>query len=277
MVEAPHVAVVPRSGRGGAAGLVAAGRRRPGRMAAAVLILLALAAPRPADAGGLNIAWNDCPPDGGVSHTTLSCSPAGTAVSLFGSFELFSEFADLVSLDVRLSILTDTATLPDFWRFDSPTSSGCNPGIVFGDELPASCAGLTSPWGTFPPGAEASTAFTYGIDTSGLPRGAFHGQIYRSVTDPFHVPADTEMFAFRLDFYFDYAVESGGPCEGCQAVGYVHFRDAWVGGAGGSGYGLSGPGRGTDCIAMNGAFPRYGCYTAVAQNRTWGAVKALYR
>jgi len=261
----------PNAGRDRARGAAVRGMR-------AALFATLLLTPATGHAG-LDLAWNQCAGSGGVSDVTLACGAAGTPVSLYCTVSSYVGIPDLVAMEINFDIWSDSGTLPTFWQLDSPISPGaCNAGYVFSDALGSGqCPGTANPWGSSPPGSEAEAILGFSPFAGGqLNRGRFVAMMFRPVGNPTAIAGGAQTFAFRLDFYSDPAVESGGACAGCSTPAVFVLRDAVLYGSTGSAYVITDPGILSNCATV-GSGGSVGCFTRAVQNRTWGALKAIYR
>lgn len=93
-------------------------------------------------------------------------------------------------------------------------------------------------------------------------------------TSIINVAANTDYFVFKIDFYADLATESSGPCAGCSDQAAIVFNRL----------GLLAPASPTNedeelltaaCATWNGGTSI--CGVTPTQNKTWGALKSLYR
>jgi hypothetical protein len=243
------------------------------RLVLSVTILAFTAAP--VSAAGLSLTWDACATDAGAtSDKSFDCAnPAGVA-RLYGVFNSPANAA-MLAFDFSIDIGIDAATLPDFWHFQTPiTPTGCNDGVALRDNRPFAVCTAVNPWGT--DGDGASTNVGYGPESGGPNRARFVGNVYRTST--FNVVAGTNYYGMHFEIPFEKASEAGGACAGCTATAAIVWNSGLIGtpSAGGAeDIWISGAGIASFCATANGATSL--CGATPARNKTWGALKSLYR
>ena len=234
-------------------------------------VMLLLATPS-ALAGGVNLTWGTgCWQDNPASLLTFACDTNVGSASLTASFAVDrSTYA--FDLGGKLDLQSDTPQLPDWWQFASPPS--CRAGslsasFAFG-EAPGGCrvlwpgqAQVTYFWvtaaypGPYPPVSSQSRA-RFEVDIRPIPQGS-----------PMTLLASTEYYAFTMTF--DFTRTAGlGNCTGCGVPVTIVLNDLWI-----FPYHLTTPLENA-CLRWqaDGVTP---CSATPIRNRTWGALKSLYR
>lgn len=244
-----------------------------------VVLLTISAIPAPARAQGeLQLAWNVCKSTGGVSDVSFPCGGGdGTPkATLIGTFDHAPHQPQLVAMDGQVDLYTESA-LPDFLKFATMAEpTNCNPGIQLGDERPVSCTNAGSLCGSVPPGSECDVVFGVLTQASTPSLNPNRARMLFSVfrTSTIDAAANTEYFVFKIDFFADMAVESGGTCSGCNAgASFVFDRLGLLAPyvPGNTDYELYNP----DCAQWNSGTSV--CYVVPTRNTTWGALKSMYR
>lgn len=250
-----------------------------------VLALLLLTFARPGAASSLHLSWNACLDDGGVENITFPCNQPGTPVVLYASFEL-SQPAEVLALNFRLNFFVDDVTMPPFWDFQTPYSSGgCNPGLAVLSDSPNACPSAIAPL------SGGNVVYSYviidGYVAPGAPNpaspteGRIVGTLYQDLTTPIDLAAGQTYFAYALEFYPDAAIEAGGSCAGCSTPvnllqpnlerSVLRSRVTFDLAAGGT-YSIY-PDH--TCVTANGGFGV--CLPTPTRRSTWGLLKSLYR
>lgn len=250
-----------------------------------VLALLLLVCARPGAASSLHLTWTRCYEDGGVEDVTFPCDRPGTPVILYATFDL-NQPTEVLALNFRIDFFVDDTTVPPFWRFQTPLSSGgCNPGLAVLSEAPDACPSAIAPF------AGGTTLHSFVVlaptvapgspNPSTPPEARIVGALFRDLTRGIPLAAGTTYFAYGLVFYSDAAIEAGGSCAGCGArVNLLQpqqeravIRSRLI---------LDLNGGGTDtiypaatCITANGGFGV--CMPTPTRHTTWGLLKSLYR
>lgn len=221
-----------------------------------------------------NIASNTCWGAGGTNSASFACnSNSGSNIfyiSVVGPLSL----PQLTQVNVGFYVQVQPAVLPPWWLVQT---SGCRAGAAFVDFAPGNMDGACPDiWGGIPPDVIVTVQNGVGapsrlrvLGSALIPDGA--------VTDV-EADANTELNVCRL--VLTHAKSAGtGSCPGCNvaacfAIGYVELMES--GGLGGADVY---PGAtGNWWVNWNGGFPSGTCQFATpVRNRTWGAVKSLYR
>lgn len=238
---------------------------------ATTFALLALSA-TVAAAGSVNLYWNDCVGNGGVTNKTFACATnAGNNVAA-GSFILTQPMADFVSVEIVLDLEVEAVTLvPDWWTF-SPIPGACRGGaisITFDFSVfPNINLACTDPFGRVAQGGLANYTVT-----GNRARIIGVGAIATENAQP--LAAGTEYYGFRLAFN-NSKTTGAGSCAGCSSpVAIVLNTCRAVGLAAGS-LEDNFSAATSQCITWQGA-GQATCLATPVQNRTWGQVKSLYR
>jgi len=233
------------------------------------LLLLASA---PVAAAGIELQWDNCPPNG-LLDVSLDCTNPDAVRSFYAAITSDVTIPEFVAADIFIDFHVDSPGLRDFWKFDTLISDGCNPGILLDDTFdPLVCSGLGNLWGDDPYGSKGDVALGYVPHYGGDPTGGrLVASIFRASIDPILLSAGQPYFLFRVALKSEYSSEAGGSCDGCcEAVAFtlkqVNLQGLDVRPI------LTTPGPAGNVVTVTPS----GCVTPV-QNKTWGQLKALYR
>jgi len=237
-----------------------------------IVATLLLAAP-PAFAG-LDLTWDGCNNGTGAQTVTLDCANPSAVSALVGGFQVPAAVDSFYLVDIVLDFQTEAASLPAFWQFDGCDAGGISlslarPGI--------GCTDLVNPWGAGGVDGEVTRAFQTGVH--GIKRGRMVVTIFLQPNAPIHLDAGTNYFAFRILFSTTFATEAGGSCAGCTSPVVVVWNSAAftsIAAASPPPLVVTTSGLVGQCARANSAtLPT--CDATPTLNRTWGALKALYR
>jgi hypothetical protein len=232
-----------------------------------VILLSALTA-TVASAAGLSVNWgNACWGDAPRTNLDWACdSDHYTGVRMTCSFKAPTTKSTLVAVDLYMEGMTETATVPDWWKLGS---GDCRSGLV---SLSADASVLSGPdcrsvW----QGLSGGGIGLYSWDTNRM-----HINAVWALADPVEAPAETEVFAAQFVIATGKTVGTG--CPGCEIpavwvldhilVGYLDDALSTV---------LDSPyDGGNQCLSwQSSSLPRG--KLAPTRNTTWGQIKSLYR
>lgn len=244
------------------------------------LALLTLLAP-PARAAGVNLAWNDCGTFGACNQS-FACDTNGPGVfTLVGSFVPPPGLSALIGEEIVLDLISQSATLPDWWQLKNVGSCRMTALSASADFTggPVACADY---WAGQAQGGVAA----YRVGTAIGP--SYPPNMVRVVM-AFAIPAITdgsldeysEYYSFRLNIAKAKTVGTGA-CAGCDVpLGFYFTRLKLVQPVGVGDYYIDQPVSSAFAAWQNGWFYSYdvgySCPPVPARNKTWGALKSLYR
>lgn len=218
---------------------------------------------------GIILRVGDCAAGSNVQSVVNDCSlNTGNALDLVVSCVVPMQFDNFVAAMSVIDVQTASATLPDWWRMDA---GGCRAGAftVEGDAaVSPSCPTI---WDSF------SGMISAGYEQIGV-LGSNNGRfvVATAIPAPGTLPGDgtTEYGVARIRIQ---RVHSTGPgaCAGCDVHGQVTLREVQFQNT-------------TNTGTMHITVPAHedpanlvvtydGQYPTPTANRTWGAIKALYR
>ena len=229
----------------------------------------------PAAAAGINVSWNACTPDGGAQNKTFACDTNSGSNSLFGSFALASDMANVIGIEARVDITAQADSLPAWWRFQGPNAcraalsasfvfesdpnSNCTD--TFGSQATGAVAAVHTYWTTPPvPGGNPATA-------QALLVAAVPGSMAQDLT------AGIEYYGFRLILSAIKTIGSGS-CSGCSTPVCITLSEIKVVASDNSTQVLS------DALIATTATWQSAeqCPGALApQNVTWGQIRSILR
>ena len=225
----------------------------------------------PATAAGLSLTWTACATHAGArADVAFDCATPGGGHDLFGVFTT-PIAGSLVTLDFSIDLQVGAASLPSFWNWAVPP---CDEGVFLTVTPPAAAVcSVASPWFV---GEPSEASLTFRRVTGASNRGRLVG--HRWSADPQTIGENASYFAFQLTFLTALATESGGSCAGCASPAAIVWNSAVMSVSHGTHIeivSLTGPGVAGNCATANGGTSL--CAATPARNRTWGALKSLYR
>lgn len=237
-------------------------------LAAALLVIGASSAMAQS---GLNLFWGGCS-DGGASALTFNCaSNSGTAGTLVGTVVLPGAMPTFTGLTAVVDVAVDAPSLPAWWLTNTGECRANAIAISFDPNNNASNC-FTDAWGGTNP--TAVSAIQPGIHGPNWVR--VNGAAALAAGSEISLPADgTEYYVFRVTI--SRAKSTGtGSCAGCNVGACIVLNEIK----------LSQPLGIGDRTVTNPATSNFAVWQGglaqcpiptPAQNRTWGAVKNLYR
>jgi hypothetical protein len=248
---------------------------------AIALIILALAAAAPlataqTTPAGINLyafagaTGSACDVSGLNAALTSACSNVGTAMKLYSTVSIPRALVALAACGQTMDVYTENgATLPDWWKLDAcrggktiatmnGSVTGCTGGTIWDPNV-----------GTGPISVEAYTP-----DGSGL-TGSMRMQMGAAVAAPFDVTPD----------YLGYELGVGslqinnGPatCTGCDIGACIVLREVTLNEDGTANF----PHMSNAIVSVTATWQTVpaglACHDVPTKNKTWGAIKALYR
>ena len=243
------------------------------RLPSQLLTLLLLAAfAGPAAAAGVNLSWDACTPDGGVQNKTFACNANSGGNSLFASFALASDMANVIGIEAKVDITAQADSLPAWWRFEGPNA--CRGGLSAAFGFDSENSNCTDTFQSLATGAVAAvhTYWTTPQVPGGNPATAqalLIAAVPASMAQ--NLTAGTEYFGFRLILSSIKTVGSGS-CDGCSTPVCMTLSQVKVVASDNSAQVLADP-----LVASTATWQSAGqCPGAfTAQNVTWGQVRCL--
>jgi len=175
----------------------------------------------------------------------------------------------LATINAVLDLQTSGATLPDWWQFK-------NSGTCRQTALSASADFATGPDGCPDPwnGAANAGIAQYQVGFGGPNRARILAAALSMFGDCFVIPAGTEQMAFKL-ILSNVSTVGAGSCGGCADGACIVLNSMYLAQCNGPNFNLTMP-LSRNFVTWQGGIPDCPAATP-AQNRTWGALKTLYR
>lgn len=258
-------------------------------------LLLAVAAPAAFAANELYIRWDNCYGDGGVYNKAFACDVNTGVDYLVASYRLDQALDSVTGLEAGVSVASVSTTLPSWWEYKNAGSCRAT-SLSLVVSPPATASNCLDPWG----GNAAGGIGQYQTNSSPIPPGTNSALIRLVVAvppqDTFSVPANREVFAFRLGISHTRTVGSPS-CAGCDVpvcLGFSYGKLTRPVGAGDVFLsGVNTPANGSRATWQpGGAASSIGGGCAIGHvctgwvtceaatpvpDRTWGSIKSLYR
>ena len=225
-------------------------------------------------AQGVNLYLNDCGAGSSVHTVTNACtSNSGIAFVAYGSCVVprVTKQAFIGTMNV-IDIQTSAATIPDWWRADDCRATGF--ALVTDATLGGSCPTI---WDRVPPAGNNIFALPF---VGGSARVRFLLGVVLYSYDAYDLVGDgtTELSVFKWIVLNQKSVGAGA-CGGCSTGACIVLNDVQIQGL----YDhtvadfidITNP-LGSNSITYNTGAPVCAGSTPT-QNRTWGALKSLYR
>jgi len=236
----------------------------------AFLLLAVLSGP--ATAAGVNLSWDACTADGGVQNKTFACNTNSGSNSLFASFALASDMANVIGIEAKVDITAQADSLPAWWRFQGPNA--CRGGLSAAFGFDSENSNCTDTFQSLATGAVAAvhTYWTTPQVPGGNPATA-QALLVAAVPPSLaqDLTAGTEYFGFRLILYSTKTVGSGA-CAGCSTPVCITLSQIKVVASDNSAQVL------TDALVASTATWQSAdeCSGALAEhNVTWGQIRSL--
>lgn len=229
---------------------------------------LALGAPPAFAQGGINLFWDDCSV-AGLRLRTFACNTnTGPAFTMVFSVIPSVEMPQFVAADLRIDALVQAATLPPWWQ---AATGQCRAGAISASFDPNTFPNLDCPdiWGG------ALPLFAQQIEPGYL-ANAFRIRAAGALAAPSPITAamlGTELNVCTVSILRSHSTGADA-CAGCLAgVCFVGTQCVLQQPAGVGDYYVTTPATNN---FIDFQISTYECYTPT-RNRTWGAVKGLYR
>jgi hypothetical protein len=235
------------------------------------LLLAVLSGPATA-AGVQSLMGPPATADGGVQNKTFACNTNSGSNSLFASFALASDMANVIGIEAKVDITAQADSLPAWWRFQGPNA--CRGGLSAAFGFDSENSNCTDTFQSLATGAVAAvhTYWTTPQVPGGNPATA-QALLVAAVPPSLaqDLTAGTEYFGFRLILYSTKTVGSGA-CAGCSTPVCITLSQIKVVASDNSAQVL------TDALVASTATWQSAdeCSGALAEhNVTWGQIRSL--
>lgn len=236
------------------------------RFATALFVLGIIFCPSSAHGVGVNLYWGGCTGDGGAILETFACNSNLGDHTLYASFVPDKDLPDLIALEAVVDLCTMSDPFPDWWQLGPQACRGSalSASADFTVDPAISC---TDPWG-----GSASTLFSYHADSAPWNRARITVMVV--LLTPTSVVAGTEYYGFKVQISNAKTVGADA-CGGCSTQACIVLNQVNLVTADQQAHALFMPEM--NYTAAWQAMRLFCPYPVPVQNRTWGAVKGLYR
>lgn len=241
------------------------------KIATLTAAMLALSATFAFAAGGLNLHFGGCSVDVGASSSaTFACNTNAGSEVLYASVVLPASMPLFLGTSALIDVTVESPTLPDWWQTAAGQCRANAISMSFDPSLLATDCGDI--WGGTPNlSVFQLQQYLHGPNMVRLNGGAAvpAGQEIALVAD-----GTTELNVARVSISHSKTTGTGA-CAGCEVGACIVLQECYLQQpAGNPLYRLTTPI--SNVVTFNGASPLCAGATPT-QNRTWGAVKGLYR
>lgn len=242
------------------------------RIAVAVLLLSAVFAPV-ARAAGAYVAWDECRGGGGASARTFACDTNSGSDAIWVSFVPPAGITQLTGITATLEIaVAPLEVMPDWWSFKN-TGACRQTSLGVGYDFVGVSSACADRWGGQAAGGIGGYSNPF-LSYAFRSRCTVVVAVPPSAYGP--VDANTEYNAFRLAI--DHARTVGaGSCAGCEqavcvvATSFQLYQPVEV-----EPVPVEAVTAPVSFVTWQSVIPECPAYVPV-RNRTWGAIKTLYR
>jgi hypothetical protein len=251
--------------------------RKPRLLTTAILALLVLASAPGAGARALTtpaltLAWSDCLESGGGATTVaFGCAANTVTFTLQPAFTLAAAVDSVVAIEGVVDVLSQSGTLPSWWELQP---GGCRGSALVALEPVGS--GCSDPWAGN--GVSAIQAYRVSPETSAPDRAriVFTASVLPSQKVALQpgIPYTGPALALGTQ-----TTVGTNACSGCSATACLVFNSVTlkrVPGATGADIVISDPASTANWAYWQGT-TGLDCAVVPVRNRTWGAIKSLYR
>ena len=229
-----------------------------------------------AQASALNVAWTNCAGDGGTTDKAYACNNNNGSATMVLSFQAPTGGVPQMSgaeAFVYVATSNGASALPAWWSmFNSGT---CRPSVLSANAtVPSSAVNCFDAWNA---SAGVAGVAAYNMNWNG-PGTALIDCAAAVPPSQLQTLDDTsEWFLFNIKI--TYAGSVGTACPGCSTPACILFHDLLVTEPVGVGdFHINAAGPRTYCTWQGGGVGLPGCPAATpTNNKSWGALKSLYR
>lgn len=221
-----------------------------------------------ASASGVNLSWSACGALG-TSAKTFACNiNTGAAELIVASYMPPAGSTAITGLEGNLEVLSSTVTVPDWWMFKF--SGSCRTTAVSVAAAGAACDG--DYWA-----GQASGGLTAYITPLASATNRAQLRVIFAVPGALAAPVDPTLEYLGWTTSISHAKTVGtGSCAGCAVPMCIVLNEIKLTQAVGVGDYRIGTTLTNSVLVWQGESPA-NCLPVPTRNRTWGAVKSLYR
>ena len=229
-------------------------------MKRAIFFVMALVGlPLTSHAQGFNLSWNDCGL-AGQSLATFACNTNSGSQTLVVSYEPIATMTNMIGVDVRIDIISESSPLPDWWMIFAAGS--CRQGAFTASADAPGTLSCSDVWAS--PVGGIGTFYNYSN------RGAVG--IFFAMLQPVRVDPGTEYYDCSLTIANTQTIGLGA-CAGCASTACLILSVVQLDGDNNTLQKIEMP-RDRDTVFWQSGF--LNCTTPNLR-RTWGQIKSLYR
>ena len=227
-------------------------------------------------AGGLNLAWNNCASEGGVSNRVGACAANTGSNSLTGSFVPNANITGVTGIEIVIDLIAGdgVSVLPAWWEVSGV--GNCRAGALSMNATVNAANTICNDWAS---GGGAGGLAAY--DPSGT-IASVNQPAHRRIKGGIAVAAASaaDLFAVNEYFAFNALINNSksvgvGSCAGCTTPVCIVLNSInVVPGTNPSQFIGSGTSATSNFATWQGVGPS--CALVPTKNATWGQVKALY-
>lgn len=228
-------------------------------------------------AGGVNLAWNNCVSEGGVSNRVGACTANTGTNALVGSFVPNADITGVTGIEIVIDLITgdETSAIPAWWEVSGV--GACRAGALVANGTVNAANTICNDWAN---GAAAGGLAAYNTAGTIAP---LNQPAHRRIVAGFAVAAAAaaDLFAANEYFAFNALINNTksvgtGLCAGCTTPVCIVLNSInVVPGTATSQFIGAGTGAGSNFATWQGTGPN--CALVPTKNATWGQVKSLYR
>ena len=243
---------------------------------------LIIASAGSARAMGINLGWLDCAGQGSYQHTrTFACDTnSGGGHTLVGTFIAPQGMSAVTGYSAVLDLQTSGATLAPWWQLRASLPAGCRPASM--SHSADFTSGPSSCFDYWQGGAIGGASAEYPTTAANKARLKAIAALPFGDSRITSIAAGTEVYTFKLTINNAKTVGLGA-CAGCSDEVCIALNSVLITqtpGAPNGNFMLVNPAVSNHVMwqGWSPADPFQGCPLVVpTRDRTWGAIKAIYR
>jgi hypothetical protein len=226
-------------------------------------------------AEGINLYWNDCSPfrgGAGVTGITNDCASNSGSLVLVGSVVPPHGATGIIAMESELYVTSTAPVLPAWWQMQS---AGCRAGSISVSTQFIGLSACANPWSS---NALAANTYETGAPCCSSPNLA-RLRIAEAMPAADSVAMSTSLEYYAFEVLINRSKSIGtGSCEGCATATCIELRYIQLDQLTAPiTFGAISRVEQNRFVTYNGAQANNCVGFTPVRNRTWGAVKAMYR
>src|SRR5262245_18162878 len=234
-----------------------------------LVCLLTVASAFAASASTMNLAWDQCLPEGGLTSKSFACNANTGAEEAVASFIPGTSF-NLLAVYSYVYVQASSPSLPDWWRYGV---GGCRTASAnaSADFIASPNTACSDPWM-----ASASSGLLHTVPSPDLITGPNTGMMvgFAALATAVGVTAGHQYYVTRIRFNNSKTLGAGSCARCATPVSLLLGKMEIIDETGNIAEVVTTPDQ-NGCIDWQGGSGL--CAATPARNRTWGAIKTLYR